>query len=400
MIIKPAQRTESVKEYFFSIKNRERAALNKKRAAVGKDPVINLGIGAPDGMPPASTIEKLCESAHQPDSHKYQPYNGTAELRNAFSAWYKRWYGVDLDPESEIQPLMGSKEGILIIFLSFINPGDKVLVPDPGYPTYTAAAQIVGADLVKYDLKHENGWLPKIEDLEKMDLDGVKMMWINYPNMPTGAMASHECYQQIVDFCNRHGILLVSDNPYSFVLTDDHQSVLSCEGAKKCCIEMNSLSKASNMSGWRVGMVAGDAEYIKLLLKIKSQMDSGTFKPIQMAAVDALSQGQDWYDKINVEYARRKKVVFEMFDLLGVTYDTNTAGLFVWGHVNPDNKYLSDDTSKTLGERMSDRLMYGAGVFITPGMAFGKNGNDYVRASLCAPVPVLEDAIRKIKTEL
>jgi len=395
MIIKPAKRTESVKEYFFSVKNREMAALNVKRAAEGKDPIINLGIGAPDGMPPAAAIETLRETALLKDSHKYQSYQGLPALKEAFAEWYKKYYGVELDPVSEIQPLMGSKEGILLSFLTFINPGDKVLIPDPGYPTYTSSAQIVGAEVIKYDLKHENGWHPDLEALEKMDLSGVKMMWTNYPNMPTGAKATPELYQKLVDFANRHNILIINDNPYSFILNDNPISMLAAKGAKKCCLEMNSLSKAHNMSGWRVGMVAGDADYIKEILKVKSQMDSGMFKPIQLAAVTALNQGEEWYTQLNAEYRRRKVEAFKLFDTLGATYDTDTAGLFVWGHLTPDNKFLSPDTSKTLGERLSDKILYEAGVFITPGFIFGRNGENYIRTSLCATAETLEKA-RKI----
>lgn len=399
MIIKPAHRTESVREYFFSIKNREMAKLNAERARKGLEPIINLGIGAPDGMPPAAAIKALQESAELPDSHKYQSYSGLPALKEALAAWYQRYYGVTLDPVSEIQPLMGSKEGILILFLTFINEGDKVLIPDPGYPTYTSAAEIVGADVIKYDLLPENNWWPDLEALEKQDLTGVKMMWTNYPGMPTGAKATPELYQKLVDFALRHCILLVNDNPYSFILNDKPISMLAAEGAKECVIEMNSLSKAHNMSGWRVGMAAGDAAYIKELLKIKSQMDSGTFKPIQMAAIAALNQGPEWFTQLNDEYRRRRKAAGELFDLIGAEYNPDSAGLFVWGRVKDDNKFLvaGRDEDKTLGERLSNRFMYDAGVFITPGFIFGKNGENYIRASLCAKTEVLEKATEKIK---
>lgn len=402
MIIEPAHRTESVKEYFFSIKNREMAKLNVERAAKGLDPVINLGIGAPDGMPPASAIKALQASAELPDSHKYQSYSGLPALREAFASWYERYYGVKLDPASEIQPLMGSKEGILILFLTFINEGDKVLIPDPGYPTYTSAAKIVGADVIKYDLRPENNWWPDIEALEKTDLTGVKMMWTNYPGMPTGAKATPELYQKLVDFALRHNILLVNDNPYSFILNDNPVSMLAAEGAKECVVEMNSLSKAHNMSGWRVGMIAGDAAYIKEILKIKSQMDSGTFKPVQMAAIAALEQGPEWFEQLNAEYRRRRKAACELFDLIGAEYNPDSAGLFVWGKVDASNKFLvaGRDEDKTLGERLSNRFLYDAGVFITPGFIFGKNGENYIRASLCAKTEVLENAINKIKSIL
>lgn len=402
MIIEPAHRTESVKEYFFSIKNREMAKINAERAGKGLDPIINLGIGAPDGMPPAAAIKALQDSAELPDSHKYQSYSGLPALREAFASWYERYYGVKLDPASEIQPLMGSKEGILILFLTFINEGDKVLIPDPGYPTYTSAAKIVGADVIKYDLRPENNWWPDIEALEKTDLTGVKMMWTNYPGMPTGAKATPELYQKLVDFALRHNILLVNDNPYSFILNDNPISMLAAEGAKECVVEMNSLSKAHNMSGWRVGMIAGDAAYIKEILKIKSQMDSGTFKPVQMAAIAALEQGPEWFEQLNAEYRRRRKAACELFDLIGAEYNPDSAGLFVWGKVDASNKFLvaGRDEDKTLGERLSNRFLYDAGVFITPGFIFGKNGENYIRASLCAKTEVLETAINKIKSIL
>lgn len=398
MIIQPAHRTETVKEYFFSLKNKEIAKLNAIRKEEGKDPVINLGIGAPDGMPPAAAIDALCESARKSDSHKYQSYVGIPALREAFSSWYRRFYGVDLDPATEIQPLMGSKEGILITFLTFINEGDKVLIPDPGYPTYTSAARLVGAEVIKYDLTEANGWRPDFEALEKMDLTGVKMMWTNYPAMPTGAQATPELYQQLVDFALRHRILLVNDNPYSFILNDNPISLLAAKGAKECAIELNSLSKAHNMSGWRVGVIAGAAEYITEFLKVKSQMDSGTFKPVQIASIAALEQGKEWFAALNKEYRERKDLVWKLFDLLGAKYDKDTAGLFVWGKVEPDNRFLEGtDPSKTLGERLSDKFLYEAGVFITPGFIFGRNGENYIRASVCATQPVIEDATKKIK---
>lgn len=398
MIISPAHRTESVKEYFFSLKNKEIAKLNEQRALQGLDAVINLGIGSPDGMPPEETIKALCDAAHLADSHKYQPYTGIMEFKQAFSKWYDRYYGVKLDPKTEIQPLMGSKEGILMIFLAFINEGDKVLIPDPGYPTYSSAANMVGAEIVKYDLKPENSWYPDFDELEKMDLSGVKMMWTNYPGMPTGAKATPELYQKLVDFAKAHKILLVNDNPYSFILNDKPISMLAAEGAKECVIELNSLSKAHNMSGWRVGMVGAAADYISEILKVKSQMDSGCFKPIQIASISALNQGEEWFKKLNAEYRQRKNLVWELFDLIGAKYETDTAGLFVWGKVEAQNPFLKGtDEGKTLGERLSDKFLYDAGVFITPGLVFGKNGNDYIRASLCANQDVIKTAINKIK---
>ena len=397
MIITPAKRTLSVKPYYFSVKNPEIAALSAERVARGEDPVINLGIGSPDRMPPQEAIDELCRTAQLPDSHKYQNYRGLPELRKAFAQWYERYYGVTLDPETEIQPLMGSKEGILLISLAFVNPGDKVLVPDPGSPTYTSASRLVDAEILTYDLKEENGWMPDYEALEKMDLEGVKLMWTNYPNMPTGTPAAPDTYRRLVEFGRKHNILIVNDNPYSFILNDSPRSILAEEGARECCLEMNSLSKAHNMSGWRIGMVCGDKDYVAQILKVKSQMDSGMFRSMQLAAVKALSQGPGWFEKLNAGYKARLKKVCELFDVLGVSYNPDSQGLFVWGKVSLDNAFLSADTSKTLGERVSDKLLYEAGVFVTPGMVFGKNGNDYIRASLCATETLLDKAIIKVK---
>ena len=281
MIISPAKRTLSVQEYYFSRKNKEIAALNAQR----ETPIINLGIGAPDGMPPAPAIDKLRECAAKSGVQAYQSYIGIPELRQAFASWYSRYYGVELDPGTEIQPLVGSKEGILLLSLAFLNPGDKVLVPDPGYPTYTSATRLCEAELVTYDLVEADGWQPDFEALEKMDLSGVKIMWTNYPNMPTGAPATRELYARIVDFARRHGIMVCNDNPYSFILNDDPISILSVPGAKDCCVELNSLSKAHNMSGWRIGMIAGAPDVIAEFLKVKSQMDSGMYRPLQEAAI-------------------------------------------------------------------------------------------------------------------
>lgn len=385
MIIQPAKRTESVQEYYFSRKLKEIAQMNAERAARGEDPVINLGIGSPDGMPPAEVIEALCESARQPGNHAYQSYVGLPELRQAFADWYSRWYGVELDPAKEIQPLVGSKEGILLISLAFLDKGDKVLVPDPGYPTYSSASKLVEADILTYSLKAENGWQPDFEALEKMDLSGVKIMWTNYPNMPTGAPASKELYSKLVDFGRRHGIMICNDNPYSFILNDNPLSILAEPGAKECCLELNSLSKAHNMAGWRIGMVAADADVIGQILKVKSQMDSGMFKPLQMAAVEALRQGPEWFAQLNAEYARRRVLAGEIFDMLGAEYDKDSAGMFLWGKVGSGD-----------GESVSDRILYQAGVFMTPGFIFGKNGEEYIRISLCAKPEVLQEAARRI----
>ena len=394
MIIQPAERTESVQEYYFSRKLKEIAQMNQQRASSGEDPVINLGIGSPDGMPPAPAVAALCEEARQPGNHAYQSYVGLPELREAFAEWYGRWYGVTLDPKSEIQPLVGSKEGILLISLAFLNKGDKVLVPDPGYPTYSSASRLVEAEILTYDLKAENGWKPDFEALEKMDLSGVKVMWTNYPNMPTGASATADLYAKLVAFGRRHGILICNDNPYSFILNDNPMSILSQPGAKDCCLELNSLSKAHNMAGWRIGMVAADADVISEILKVKSQMDSGMFKPLQLAAVEALSQGPEWFAQLNEEYARRRVLAGEIFDLLGVSYDKESSGMFLWGKVPAGMCGAVEGV--TSGQALSDKLLYEAGVFITPGFIFGSKGEDYVRISLCAKPEVLKKAAEKI----
>ena len=399
-MIKPAKRTESVQEYYFSRKLKEIAAMNAERTAAGREPVINLGIGSPDGMPPAEAVAALCESAVQPGNHAYQSYVGLPELRAAFAEWYARWYGVELDPAKEIQPLVGSKEAILLISLAFLDKGDKVLVPDPGYPTYSSASKLVEAEIVRYDLKAENGWQPDFEALEQMDLEGVKIMWTNYPNMPTGAPATEDLYAKLVDFGKRHGILICNDNPYSFILNDRPISILAQPGAKECCLELNSLSKAHNMAGWRVGMVAAEAEVISQILKVKSQMDSGMFKPLQLAAVEALKQGPEWFEQLNAEYSRRRALAGEIFDILGVEYDRNSTGMFLWGKITDACRFdRAEGTEKSLGEQLADKVLYEAGVFITPGFIFGKNGEDYVRISLCAKPEVLKkaaDLIRQI----
>ena len=384
MIIEPAKRTLSVKEYYFSIKNKEIARLTAERVAKGEDPVINLGIGSPDGAPSPEAIETLATCAHRPNVHGYQSYVGIPELRHAIAAWYERWYGVQLDPASEIQPLMGSKEGILLLSLTFLNKGDKVLVPNPGYPTYTSATLMCEAEVLKYDLVEDNGWYPDFDQLESMDLSGVKLMWANYPNMPTGAPARKDVFEKLVAFAKKHKILLINDNPYSFVLNEP-QSILTIPGAREVCLEMNSLSKSHNMAGWRVGMLVGDADVIKEVLKVKSQMDSGMFRGIQEAAVVALNAGPEWYEQLNKEYAKRREVACRIMDKLGCKYDKNAGGLYVWGRV-PSGEAVE----------WSDKILYEAGVFLTPGFIFGSNGAHHLRISLCANVPNLEKAYEKV----
>ena len=385
MIIKAAKRTGAVHEYYFSRKLKEIAQMNAECASRGEELIINLGIGSPDGMPPMPAVDALCDSARQAGSHAYQSYVGLPELRQAFADWYRRWYGVELDPKTEIQPLVGSKEAVLLISMAFLDKGDKVLVPDPGYPTYSSASKLAEAEIVPYDLCEENGWWPDFDALEKMDLSGVKIMWTNYPNMPTGAAASEDLYAKLVDFGRRHGILICNDNPYSFILNDRPLSILAQPGAKECCLELNSLSKAHNMAGWRIGMVAAEPEIISEILKVKSQMDSGMFKPLQVAAVEALSQGPEWFAELNAEYARRRVLAGEIFDMLGAEYDHDSTGMFLWGRVGQ------------AGAEVSDKLLYEAGVFITPGFIFGKNGDNYIRISLCSKPEVLKRAAEKIK---
>ena len=384
MIIEPANRTHSVKEYYFSLKNKEIARLNAERAARGLDPVINLGIGSPDGAPSEAAVEALCSCARRSGSHGYQSYIGLPELRQAMADWYARWYGVRLDPSCEIQPLMGSKEGILLLSLAFLNPGDKVLVPNPGYPTYTSATRMCEAELVIYNLLEADGWYPDFAQLEAMDLTGVKIMWVNYPNMPTGAPARRDVFEKLVAFARSKGILLVNDNPYSFILNEP-QSILAIPGAKECCLEMNSLSKSHNMAGWRVGMMLGSAEILQELLKVKTQMDSGMFRGIQEAAAEALKVGPEWYEALNAEYRRRREVACRIMDKLGCTYDNKAGGLYVWGCVPSGT-----------AEEWSDRILYEAGVFLTPGFVFGSNGAHYLRISLCSNIETLNKALIKI----
>ncbi len=381
--IQPAQRLESVSEYYFSRKLKEVAAMN----AAGMQ-VISLGVGSPDMPPSEETVEKLCTEAHNPDGHGYQPYVGIPELREAFSRFYKRWYGVELDPKSEIQPLIGSKEGILHVTLAFVNPGEQVLVPNPGYPTYTSLSRLLGAEVVHYDLKEENGWMPDFDALERMNLSRVKLMWTNYPNMPTGANATPELYERLVDFARRKGIVIVNDNPYSFILNDHPLSILSVEGAKDCCIEFNSMSKSHNMPGWRIGMIAANPTFISWILKVKSNIDSGMYRAMQLAAVKALDAEADWYEGNNANYSARRNTAGAIMDALDCTYDKNQVGMFLWGRI-PDHY--------TDVEELTERVLHEARVFIVPGFIFGSNGSRYIRISLCAKNEKLEEALKRIQ---
>jgi len=385
MIIEAAKRTESVQEYYFSRKNREIAALN---ADGRSEPIINLGIGAPDGMPPQDAIDALCENAKLRGVHSYQSYTGIPELRRAFASWYERYYGVTLDPASQIQPLTGSKEGILIIDLAFLNKGDKVLIPDPGYPTYSSAAKLCEAEILTYELKEENSWQPDFESLGKMELEGVKIMWTNYPGMPTGAPPRRETYERLVEFGLKNNILICNDNPYSFILCSEQLSILSVPEAMECCLELNSLSKAHNMSGWRLGMLAANSEIISQILKVKTQMDSGIFRPLQYAAIKALEQGPEWFEALNAEYRKRRTAACRIMDAIGAKYSPDGTGLFVWGKIEGN------------AEELSDKILHEAGVFITPGFIFGNKGKNYMRISLCADVEVFEKALERIKKAL
>lgn len=382
--IKPAERLASVNEYYFSTKGKEVAHMN----AEGKD-IISLAIGSPDMPPSPQTIETLCTQAQRNDVHGYQPTTGIPELRKAMAGFYKRWYNVDLDPNSEIQPLIGSKEGILHVTLAFVNPGDQVLVPNPGYPTYTSLNRILGSEIVNYDLTPENGWQPGFDMLEKMDLSRVKIMWTNYPNMPTGANARMETYEKLVDFAQRHNIIVVNDNPYSFILNEKPISLLQIPGAKKCCIEFNSMSKSHNMPGWRVGMLATNAEFVRWILKVKSNIDSGTFRPMQLAAAAAYENDAEWHRQANIKtYAERRELAEEIMRTLGCSFDPSQVGMFLWGRI-PDHY---DDV-----EQLTEKVLHEARVFITPGFIFGSNGKRYIRISLCAKKEKMAEALERIR---
>lgn len=382
--IKPASRLDAVQEYYFSRKLKEVARLN----AEGQD-IISLAIGSPDQPPSPQTIDKLCEVAHDPSAHGYQPTMGTMELRKAMADFYHRWYGVEVDAASEVQPLIGSKEGILHITLAFVNPGDEVLVPNPGYPTYTSLSKILGAKVVNYNLDADNGWQPDFEELEHRDLSRVKLMWTNYPNMPTGGDARMETYRKLVDFARRHDIVVVNDNPYSFILNEHPLSLLQVEGAKDCCIELYSMSKGYNMPGWRVGMCVSNPQFISWILKIKSNIDSGTFRGLQLAAAEALTTNtEEWHREYNVNvYRRRREIAERIMQALGCTYDDGQVGMFLWGKIA--DKYAN-------AEQLTERVLHEARVFITPGFIFGSNGERYVRISLCAQDDKMQEALRRI----
>ena len=381
-------------EYYFSRKLKEVAQLN----AEGKD-IISLAIGSPDMPPSPQTIEKLCEVAKLPNAHGYQMMMGIPEMREAMADFYKRWYGVELDPAREILPLIGSKEGILHITLAFVNPGETVLVPNPGYPTYTSLSKILGANVVYYNLK-EGSWQPDFDQLEKL-VSGEggntqstsltpKLLWVNYPNMPTGAPARRETYERLVDFAHRLNIIVVNDNPYSFILNRERPlSILQVEGAKDCCIELNSMSKSHNMPGWRIGLCATNAQFTEWILKVQSNIESGMFRGLQLAAAEAYRNSEEWHHEANVEtYARRRRLAEQIMDVLECKYDKNQVGMFLWGRI-PD-KYNNV-------EELTERVLHENRVFITPGFIFGTNGERYIRISLCAKEEKIEEALRRIK---
>ena len=390
--IQPAERLSLVQEYYFSRKLKEVARLN----AEGQD-IISLAIGSPDMPPSEQTIEKLCEVAHDPTAHGYQPTQGTPELREAMARFYRRWYGVELDARSELLPLIGSKEGILHVTLAFVNPGDSVLVPNPGYPTYTSLSRLLGANIVNYDLREDNGWQPDFDQLEEIMNDKrrastVKLLWTNYPNMPTGGRAHRATYERLVRFAREHHLVVVNDNPYSFILNHEPLSILQVPGAKDCCIEFNSMSKSHNMPGWRVGLCASNADFIQWVLKVQSNIESGTFRAIQLAAAEAYDNSDEWHRVANIErYQARRRYAEQIMRTLGCSYAPQQVGMFLWGRI-PD--------SIASAEQLTERVLHEARVFITPGFIFGSNGNRYIRISLCAKEEKMQEALERIKNAI
>ncbi|MFT5958850.1 MAG: LL-diaminopimelate aminotransferase [Polaribacter sp.] len=379
-MIRAAKRLDTVQEYYFSEKLREVGRL----AAAGK-PIINMGIGSPDLKPPTEVLEAIQGSLGDVNAHKYQSYQGLPALRNAISKFYKNKFAVAINPEDEVLPLMGSKEGIMHISMAFLNQGDQVLIPNPGYPTYTSVTKLVGAEPLFYNLSAVHNWQPNYEELECQDLSGVKIMWVNYPHMPTGTNATLEIFEKLVAFGKKHQILIINDNPYSFILNEKPVSILNVEGAKDVALELNSLSKTFNMAGWRVGMVLGNAAFIKEILKVKSNMDSGMFYGIQKGAIEALQLSDDWFTTQNKIYKERRALIWQLADKLGTTYDKNTTGLFVWAKI-PEGKKAAEVT---------DAVLYEKDIFITPGTVFGSQGEGYIRFSLCVTKEIIKEAIAR-----
>ncbi len=381
--IKPAKRIERVEEYYFSKKLQEIREMNDR----GLD-VINLGIGSPDLPPSKEVIETLNNHSQNSNNHGYQSYTGIPELRNAFATWYSKSYGIKLDPSTEILPLMGSKEGIMHISMAFLNPGDIVLVPNPGYPAYRSASELVGAKVQEYSLLEENNWIPDVNALENELKEGTKLMWINYPNMPTGQPGNPDLFTKLIDFAHKHNILIINDNPYSFILNNNPSSLLAIDGAKDVMIELNSLSKSHNMAGWRIGMAAAKAEFIQYILRVKSNMDSGMFKPLQLAAAKALEANMAWHQEQNKIYSLRRDKIRKIFDFLNCEYDVNQTGLFIWARI---------PKAKKTGKDFAEEILQRSRVFIAPGFIFGSNGNNYIRASLCQPIEVIDKAEKRIR---
>lgn len=384
MNIAVAKRMQDTREYYFSTKLREIDQMNRDGLRV-----LNLGIGSPDLAPPQVAIEKLAASCAVPAHHGYQSYKGIPALRQAFADWYHAAYGVTINPDNEILPLIGSKEGIFHISMTYLDEGDEVLVPNPGYPAYASATKLTGARTVLYDLEEDAGWLPDLQKLSRRDLSKVKIMWVNYPNMPTGAKAGVSFLKDLIAFGKENGILICNDNPYSFILNDHPQSLLSVEGAMDTALELNSLSKSHNMAGWRMGMVAGSAENLQHILRFKSNIDSGMFLPVQEAAVEALQYHADWYKELNKAYGQRRVIVWKIMDLLGCSFRKDQSGLFIWAKV-PDK--VPDV------EAWADTLLHQARVFITPGFIFGSNGSRFIRISLCNKESILEEALERIQS--
>jgi len=386
MLIQPATRISQVQEYYFSRKLREIELMNTQDI-----PVINLGIGNPDLPPSESTIQALCTESSKENVHGYQSYKGIPALRKAFANWYKQFYQIELNFDDEILPLMGSKEGIMHISMAFLNPGDEVLVPNPGYPTYESATKLAGGKVRYYDLLESNGFYPDFHELNKTDLSKVKIMWVNYPHMPTGTPANMGIFHEIIDFGLKNNILICHDNPYSFILNSRPLSILSVPGAKDVALELNSLSKSHNMAGWRIGMVAGNRQFIKHILQVKSNMDSGIYLPLQLAAVEALKNDADWYTQLNQVYYQRKQLAYKIFNELECFYRDTQTGMFLWAKI---------PMHQLNAEAYSDEILNKARVFITPGSIFGSNGDKFLRISLCADEIVLNEALKRIKTNL
>jgi len=381
-MIEEANRLHTVEEYYFSKKLRE---VNLLKAS-GK-PIINLGIGSPDLQPPQKVVSAIIEGLQNENAHKYQSYQGLPELREAMAGFYREQFQVHLSPMTEILPLMGSKEGIMHISMAYLNEGDEVLIPNPGYPTYKSVTKLLGAKPVFYELDEANNWMPDITALEKLDLSKTKLMWLNYPHMPTGAQANYKMFEELVDFAKRNNILIVNDNPYSFILTDAPRSILKVKGAKNVCIELNSLSKTFNMAGWRVGMVLGNNKHINAILKVKSNMDSGMFYGIQKGAIEALNCSKLWYLSLNSVYEQRRELIWQLADALNCTYDKNASGLFVWAKLPPYTK----------AEEFINVLLKNNHLFVAPGTIFGSKGEGYIRFSLCTSTDDIQEAINRVK---